>query len=77
MLKDIWIDSDRMREGDILAQLQPEPNTEDKKIVEKYFLTTVCHGDGWMAPNLPDDTKNGLMRGSKITTDSVLQLKRK
>jgi hypothetical protein len=77
VLKDIWIDSDRTREGDILAQLQSEANTEDKKLVEKYFLTTLCHGDVWMAPNLPDDTKNGLMRGLKITTDSVFQLQRK
>jgi hypothetical protein len=77
VLKDIWIDSDRKREGDILAQIHSEANTEDKTLVEKYFLTTICHGDVWTAPKLLDDTENGLMRGLKITTDRVFQLQRK
>jgi hypothetical protein len=55
--------------------LRFEANTEDKKLVEK--LTTICHGDVWMAPKLPDDTKICLMWGLKITTDSVFQLQRK
>ena len=77
MLKDIWIDSNRKREGDILAQIYSKTNTEDKTLVEKYFLTIICHGDVWTAPKLLDDTEHGLMCGLKITTDRVFQLQRK
>jgi hypothetical protein len=47
VLKDTWIDSDRTREGNILASLHAAANDEDKQLVEKHFLTTICHGDVW------------------------------
>jgi hypothetical protein len=77
VLKDIWIDQDRTREGDILAQLHAQASAEDKKLVEKYFLTTICHGDVWTEPELLDDTENALMRGLKIPADDRFQLQRK
>ena len=67
MLKDIWIDSDRTREGDILASLYAAADDEDKLLVEKYLLTTICHGDVWTDTNTLDDTANALMRGLNIT----------
>ncbi len=78
VLKDAWIDSDRMREGDILAQLHAAANGEDKKLMHKHFLTTICHGDVWIKPDVVDDTANALMRGLKITKDhdSLFQLQR-
>ena len=63
VLKDTWIDTDRIREGDILAQLYDEAQGDDKLLVEKYFLTTVCHGDVQLNSEAVDDTKQGLMRG--------------
>ena len=77
VLKDIWIDSDRTREGTILRTLYDEADEKDKKLVEKYFLTTVCHGDVWMEPGVLDDTGNGLMRGLDVTTYGTFELQRK
>jgi hypothetical protein len=70
VLKDIWIDHDRMREGAILTQLCDEAEDEDKKLVKKLFLTTVCHGDTLNEAGRCDDTENGLMRGLQTVTDS-------
>jgi Fungal protein kinase len=76
VLKDIWIDHDRTREGAILAQLYDEADDEDKKLVKQYFLTTVCHGDVWRELNAIDDTEQGLMRGLKAAVDNF-ELQRK
>ena len=73
VLKDIWIDNDRTREGAILAQLYDEADTEDKKLLKKYFLITVCNGDVCIGPNI-DDTENGLMRGLSRDKFNLFQL---
>ena len=44
VLKVIWIDNDRAREGSILAQLYVA-DAEDKKLLKTYFLTAVRDGD--------------------------------
>jgi hypothetical protein len=76
VLKDIWIDDYRTREGMILTQLYNEANEEDKKLVEKHFLTTVCHGDVWIKPEVVDDTPNSLMHGLELSESTfVLQQK--
>ena len=69
MLKDIWVDSDRTREGNIVALLHAAANDEDNELVEKHFLTTICHGDVWTELDILDDTANALMRGLNITPD--------
>jgi hypothetical protein len=69
VLKDIWIDSDRMREGNVLALLRAAANDEDRQLLVKHFLTIVCHGDVWTELGILDDTANDLMRGLKITAD--------
>ena len=69
VLKDTWIDSDRMREGDILASLRETADPEGKQLLEKYFLTTICHGDVQTELNVVDDTANALMRGLEIAKD--------
>ena len=73
VLKDIWIHRDRLREGEILAQLYEEADEDDKKLVKKYFLTTLCHGDVFVEPDVRDDTEN-LMRGLETSPDSVFEL---
>jgi hypothetical protein len=77
VLKDIWIDHDRTREGIILAQLYDEADDEDKELVKKHFLTVICHGDVWTELDVLDDTENGLMRGLKVTMDSMFELQQK
>ena len=77
VLKDIWIDHDRTREGIILAQLYDEAGDEDKELVKKHFLTVICHGDVWTEPEVLDDTENGLMRGLRATLNSKPLLVRK
>ena len=69
VLKDIWIDSDRTREGNILTSLYEAAEDEDKQLVQKHFLTTICHGDVWTELDIVDDTANALMRGLKIAPD--------
>jgi hypothetical protein len=44
--------------------------------VEKYFLTTICHGDVLDGAGCCDDTEKGLMRRLKDATDSF-ELQRK
>ena len=73
VLKDFWIDSDRMREGDILAAMYEEAEGDDKILFEKHFLTTICHGDVWIGSGILDDTAIALMRGLKITSDHIPQ----
>jgi hypothetical protein len=77
VLKDFWINSDRMREGNILRSLHEAADNEDKKLVEKHFLTTICHGDVRIEP-IFDDTANALMRGLEIPKDngSLFKLQR-
>ena len=70
-LKDTWVDSDLTREGSVIALLHTEANCEDRKLIEKHFLTTICHGDVWTEPDIWDDTANSLMRGLDITSDHV------
>ena len=67
VLKDIWIDSDRRREGDILTSLYEEADTKDRPLVRRYFLTAVCDGDVWTEMDILDDTANTLMRGLDMT----------
>jgi hypothetical protein len=67
VLKDIWIDSDRTREGNILSSLHSAADGEDKILFEKYFLTTICHGDVWTELDILDETANALMRELNIT----------
>ena len=69
-LKDIWIDSDHTREGDIRDLLHEKADDVDRQSVEKYFLTPTYKGDVWINLNTVDDTANALMRGFNITTDS-------
>jgi hypothetical protein len=60
----------RKREGNILALLHATANDDDKQLVEKHFLTTICHGDVWTEFGILDDTANALMRELNITSDS-------
>jgi Fungal protein kinase len=74
VLKDIWIDTDRTREGAILAQLYNKANDQDKALVQRYSLTAICHGDVWIHEAVVDDTEKALMRNLP-SPDSVFILR--
>jgi hypothetical protein len=76
VLKDIWIDNDRTKEGFILEQLHLEADDEDKQLVERHFLNTVCHGYVWTDDATLDDTNNTLMRGLDLTTYKTFKLQK-
>ncbi|KAF9507779.1 hypothetical protein BS47DRAFT_1385014 [Hydnum rufescens UP504] len=75
VLKVVWIDHDRMREGTVLAHLYEEADEEDKKLVKRHFLATVCHGDVLVERAVVDDTLN-LMCRLDTAQDSVFKLQK-
>jgi hypothetical protein len=71
VVKDFWIDSDRMREGDILDSMRAAAVGDEKYLFDTYFLTKLCHGDVRTESGTLDDTAEGLMRGLDITSGQV------
>lgn len=57
VLKDIWVDSTREREGHLIAQILADAarETQDGSLGE-YFLSVVCHGDVYV-DGRPDTTQ--------------------
>ena len=59
-LKDVWVDADRQREGDILADLlekiRSEGHCQDFGDAQRHFLTVECH-DNVMIQGKKDETK--------------------
>ncbi len=45
ILKDIWIEDDRKREGDIIREIYDSLPSDDQPEPSKPFLTVLCHGD--------------------------------
>ncbi|KAF9508393.1 hypothetical protein BS47DRAFT_1416692 [Hydnum rufescens UP504] len=76
VLKDIWIDHDCLTEGAILTQLYEEADEEDKKLVQRHFLTTICRRDVLMEPGVPDGTQD-LMRRLNTAQDGVFELRKR
>ncbi|KAF9513075.1 hypothetical protein BS47DRAFT_1017359 [Hydnum rufescens UP504] len=64
-----------MREGTVPAHLYEEADEEDKKLVKRHFLTTVCHGDVLMERGVVNDTLN-LMCRLDTAQDSVFKLQK-
>ena len=44
-VKDVWLDNNRDREGDIMEEICNEVSSEDKIKLQQYILTMDCHGD--------------------------------
>lgn len=72
VLKDSWIDDDRIREGDILAKMRASASDPiQKEIFETHFLHVECHGDVYIG-NHADHTGTLLRRGAQVPDDSAL-----
>lgn len=68
-LKDSWIDHDRMREGDIQAQIRSEMATaKDKEDMDRLFLTVLAHGDVYIQER-PDHTRDLITHGADVPID--------
>ena len=70
VLKDTWIDSDRNREGSVLASIDAAVSGNDRQVFERNFLTRICDGDVWTNLDTLDDTAT-LMRGLKINPNQT------
>ena len=70
MLKDTWIDNDRIREGNVLASIDAAVDSDDRILFERNFLTRICDGDVWTDFDTLDDTAN-LMRGLNIDPNDI------
>ncbi|KAI0085288.1 hypothetical protein BDY19DRAFT_909100 [Irpex rosettiformis] len=68
VIKDCWIDSDRKREGDILAEIldaaKTSPNPDHLPNIKNHFLTVVHHGD--VLVDGVKDTTLSLRRGTEF-----------
>jgi len=66
VLKDVWVEEDRSREGEILnnlfAKIQLEGGEDKLRDAQRYFLTSVTYGDVKIHGQL-DHTRNLIMRG--------------
>ncbi|PSS17120.1 hypothetical protein PHLCEN_2v3244 [Hermanssonia centrifuga] len=66
-LKDVWVEVDRRREGDILRDiLDTDTPTKDLK---KFFFTVNRDGDVLVQDGRPDDTFSVMMRGQLLPDD--------
>ncbi|KDQ20883.1 hypothetical protein BOTBODRAFT_50929 [Botryobasidium botryosum FD-172 SS1] len=45
VLKDVWVEDDRRREGDIYKEVLDSVQEEDKERARAHFLDPMCHGD--------------------------------
>jgi hypothetical protein len=70
VLKDTWVDSNRIREGNVLASIDAAVDSDDRILFERNFLTRICDGDVWTDFDTLDDIAN-LMRGLSIDPNDV------
>ncbi|KAI0057356.1 hypothetical protein BV25DRAFT_1920204 [Artomyces pyxidatus] len=74
VVKDIWIEDDRQREGDILNTILSEASKQNSSAAAtsaQYFPTIICHGDV-MIDGRQDQTLHLGMRGNSIPTGTKL-----
>jgi hypothetical protein len=71
VLKDFWVDEDRLPEGQILTAIveQPDIDEETRNILKDMFLTPVVSGDVYIGGER-DGTRTLIRRGADIPDDS-------
>lgn len=82
VLKDVWIDDDRRREGDIMSLIRSDyvrlqgPRSEAP--IDKFFLPVVCHGDVFINTSTNglqlDNTCSLMMQGRLVQDSPVYDL---
>lgn len=70
VLKDTWVDSDRMREGDVVIEIRADAeqlkDAEEKKALLGSLLNTALAGDVLLSDGAVDCTTRGCNRGRRI-----------
>ncbi|KAI0689963.1 hypothetical protein BC835DRAFT_217918 [Cytidiella melzeri] len=71
VLKDVWVDEDRQREGDILEEIRDQPNLNDtdSEELKRLLLTPIARGDVFI-DGVCDDTRTLITRGATIPENS-------
>lgn len=75
VLKDSWIDQDRLQEGEILRQITNDPSIDDvaKEALTKLFLTPVASGNVIIEEH-PDKTRGPLSIDADVPNTTVFPL---
>ncbi|KDQ10991.1 hypothetical protein BOTBODRAFT_190144 [Botryobasidium botryosum FD-172 SS1] len=70
VLKDVWIEDDRTREGTIYEEVLEAIGPEDMDRAKAHFLTIICHGDVMLKKpgghQMADNTKDSIRGGYVI-----------
>lgn len=68
VLKDCWVDADRLREGTTIQMIrEADISEEGRKVLDQGILTVICHGDVQMKGGVVDHTQDLLTRGKEIS----------
>ncbi|CCM03683.1 uncharacterized protein FIBRA_05827 [Fibroporia radiculosa] len=71
VLKDCWVDSDRLREGTIMKMIRESKISEEgRRVLDEHLLTVVSHGDVRMRGNFVDHTRELMTQGKEISLKS-------
>lgn len=74
VLKDFWVDSDRMREGEILEKIRETQVPEnDRDDFDATFLHVLAHGDV-LIDGVADDTRAVITRNARPPSDKRFNL---
>ncbi|CCL99699.1 uncharacterized protein FIBRA_01720 [Fibroporia radiculosa] len=68
VLKDCWVDADRLREGTTIRMIrEADISEEGRKVLDDHILTVVCHGDVQTKSGIVDHTRDLLTRGKEVS----------
>lgn len=75
VLKDAWVDSDRMREGKVVATIREDAEKQledekEKEVLLRCLLTTLVEGDVVLSDGTADRTLSGRKRGRHIVKNT-------
>ncbi|KAF8577025.1 hypothetical protein K439DRAFT_1365733 [Ramaria rubella] len=65
VIKDSWVDVDRVKEGDIRSKIERQAKGADKGKIQKYFMTVLNHGEV-MINCQAERTLDVLLRGQEL-----------
>lgn len=75
VLKDAWVDSDRAREGKVVAEIRKDAmkqlkDKNERDVLLRCLLTTLVQGDVLLSDGTPDCTLSGRKRGRHIVKNT-------
>ncbi|CCM05348.1 uncharacterized protein FIBRA_07562 [Fibroporia radiculosa] len=71
VLKDCWVDDDRLREGTIIKMIrESDIGAEGRNVLDEHLLTIICHGDVRVDGDVVDHTRDLMTRGKEVSLKS-------